>query len=126
LPAMATTESRGLRRRGRRPAAGLYTAARPATKREREADGAMKGRWPRRRREAEAAETTAAGRRAAGAAALTGASAAIETARRWRALCVYLLRSRRELALTKPLCLRREAVAGGGGEDFMRGSSCGR
>jgi hypothetical protein len=80
------TESRGLRRRGRRPAAGLDTAVRPATKREREADGTRKGRWPRRRREAEAAETTAVGRRAAGA--LTGASAAIETARRWRtSLC---------------------------------------
>jgi hypothetical protein len=101
LPAMATTESRGLRRRGRR------TAARPAAKREREADGARKGRWPRRRREA---ETTAAGRRAK---PLTGASAAIETV---ASPCVSLLCSRRELALTW----------GDGGEGFMRGSSCGR
>jgi hypothetical protein len=104
---MATTEIRGLSRRGPTPAA---TAARPAAKREREADGARKGRWPRRRREA---ETTAAGRRVAGAAeALTGASVAIETV---ASLCVSLLCSRRELALT---C--------GGGEGFMRGSSCGR
>jgi hypothetical protein len=83
---MATTESRSLRRRGRRPAAGLDTAARPTTKREQEADGTRKWRWPRRRREAEAAETTAAERRVADA--LTGASTTIETARRWRdSLC---------------------------------------
>ena len=80
LPAMATTERRGLRGRGRSPAAGPATAARPAAKR-----GAWKGRWPRRRREADEAETTAAeaGRRAdraAAAGARTGASAAMETA----------------------------------------------
>jgi hypothetical protein len=76
---MATTESRGLRGRGRSPAAGPATAARPAAKR-----CARKGRWPRTGREADEAETTAAaaGRRAdrAAAGARTGASAAMEIA----------------------------------------------
>ena len=77
---MATTERRGLRERGRSPATGPATPARPAAKR-----GAWKGRWPRRRREADEAETTAtaaAGRlrtdRAAAAGARTGTSAAME------------------------------------------------
>jgi hypothetical protein len=105
LLAMTTTERRGLRGRGRSPAAGPATAARPAAKR-----GARKGRWPRRRREAET--TAAAGRREdrAVAGARTGASAAMETAsvvpfRSWWPLPAS--------SLSSPSRLRREAVASG-------------
>ena len=97
---MATTERRGLRVRGRIPAAGPATAARPAAKRD--TDGARKGRWPRRRREVEAAATD--GRRAGAAARGIASAAMVLCVRACFALAFacFRLRSRVSAAVAAP------------------------